>query len=178
VRLVGCTPGAEGRDLPGLYQDPAPDAWLIVNADPVGEAPVEVGDAVRAALGPAKSVIVLATHATATSELATVLLPGAMAVEQDGTMVADNGRLQRLRRAIDPRGDAERDATTLSELALDLGPANGDATDGWWPVDPAATARTLYRAMQREIAALQDIPWESLGDGGVPLPETVLGAPA
>ncbi len=162
--LVGLKPGEGGQDIPGLY-DSTPDCWLILNADPIGEADEATAAKAKAALETAGDVIVFATHASATTDLATVLIPGSVALEQDGTMVAANGRLQRLRRAVVPKGDARRDSVTLGEIAMAVGAREGAA----WTIEPHASARTLYKAMQREVAALADIRWESLGDEGVQL---------
>jgi NADH-quinone oxidoreductase subunit G len=162
VALVGLEPGEGGHDIPGLY-DTQPDCWLILNADPVGEADEASGAKAKAALEAATDVIVLATHGSATTDLATVLLPGSVALEQDGTMVAANGRLQRLRRAVVPKGDARRDSVTLGEIAMAVGAREGEA----WTIEPHASARTLFKGLQREIAPLAGVRWEALGDEGV-----------
>lgn len=164
VALVGLTPGDGGLDIPALY-DAKPDCWLILNADPVGEADEATASKARVALESATVVIVLATHASGTTDLATVLLPGSVALEQDGTLVAANGRLQRVRRAVAAKGDAQRDSVTLGELALAVGPRAGEE----WVIEPHASARTLYKAMQGDVPALADVRWESLGDEGVAL---------
>ncbi|MHC5020282.1 MAG: NADH-quinone oxidoreductase subunit G [Planctomycetota bacterium] len=162
VLLVGLTPGSGGQDIPELY-DTAPDCWLILNADPVGEADDATGARAKAALEAAGDVIVLATHASATTDLATVLLPGSVALEQDGTMVAANGRLQRVRRAVAAKGDAQPDSKTLLEIGRAVGAREGEE----WTIEPAASARTLFKSLQRDVPALAAIRWESLGDEGV-----------
>ena len=45
------------------------------------------------------------------------------------------------------------------------GPREGEE----WTIEPTASARTLYKAMQQDVPALTDIRWESLGGEGVAL---------
>jgi formate dehydrogenase major subunit len=58
---------------------------------------------------------------TATAELADVVLPAAGWGETDGTFTSSERRVQRVRKAIDPPGEAKDDITLLSELARALG---------------------------------------------------------
>jgi predicted molibdopterin-dependent oxidoreductase YjgC len=56
-----------------------------------------------------------------TAKLAHVVLPGAIFAEKDGTMTSAEGRVQRLRPAVAPVGEARPDWWILSQLAARLG---------------------------------------------------------
>lgn len=58
---------------------------------------------------------------TETAQLADVVLPGASFAEKDGTFTNTERRVQRVRRAIDPVGDARPDWQILGDLAAKMG---------------------------------------------------------
>lgn len=58
---------------------------------------------------------------TETAELAHVVLPGASFAEKDGTFTATDRRIQRVRKAINPPGEAKPDWEIICELAHKLG---------------------------------------------------------
>jgi predicted molibdopterin-dependent oxidoreductase YjgC len=67
-------------------------------------------------------LVVLDIHLTKTATLADVVLPGSASwCESDGTVTNSERRVQRVRRAIDPPGDARDDIDILVELARRLG---------------------------------------------------------
>ncbi len=57
---------------------------------------------------------------TETAQLAHVVLPGASFAEKDGTFTATDRRIQRVRKAVDPPGQAKADWEILCELAKRL----------------------------------------------------------
>ncbi len=63
---------------------------------------------------------------TETAELAHVVLPGAAFAEKDGTFTATDRRIQRVRKAVDPPGQAKADWEILCLLARRLGAAGFD----------------------------------------------------
>ena len=67
-------------------------------------------------------LVVQDVFATKTAELADVILPGTLSwCETDGTVTNSERRVQRVRKALDPPGEARDDQWILSELARRLG---------------------------------------------------------
>jgi formate dehydrogenase major subunit len=63
---------------------------------------------------------------TETAELADVVLPAAAFAEKDGTFTSTERRVQRVRKAVDPPGEARPDWWILCELAKKMGAAGFD----------------------------------------------------
>lgn len=81
---------------------------------------------VRRALGELELVIVQDLFMNETArEFGTVFLPAATAFEKDGTFMNAERRIQRVRKAIEPPGDARPDSWIVGELARRLGKASG-----------------------------------------------------
>ncbi len=67
-------------------------------------------------------LVVLDIYLTKTAELADVVLPGSASwCESDGTVTNSERRVQRVRKALDPPGDARDDIDILLDLARHLG---------------------------------------------------------
>jgi formate dehydrogenase major subunit len=67
-------------------------------------------------------LVVLDIHLTKTAELADVVLPGSASwCESDGTVTNSERRVQRVRKALDPPGDARDDIEILLDIAGRLG---------------------------------------------------------
>jgi formate dehydrogenase major subunit len=67
-------------------------------------------------------LVVLDIHLTKTAQLADVVLPGSASwCESDGTVTNSERRVQRVRKAIDPPGDARDDIAILLDIAARLG---------------------------------------------------------
>jgi formate dehydrogenase major subunit len=77
---------------------------------------------------------------TETAQSADVLLPAASFAEKDGTFVNIEGREQKIRQAIPPRGNVRPDWRILADLMARLGT----------PV-PYFSARDIYREYRRAI---------------------------
>jgi predicted molibdopterin-dependent oxidoreductase YjgC len=112
---------------------------------------------VRAALEHCEFLVVQDIFMTETAELADVVLPGVTFAEKDGTFSNTERRIQRVRQAVPPLGNARQDWEILCELALRMGAEQADkaiseppATDhpyaGWSYASPAE--------IMAEIAAL------------------------
>jgi len=61
---------------------------------------------------------------TETAQFAHVILPGVSFAEKDGTFTATDRRVQRVRKAIEPLGNAKQDWQILSEIATKMGGRN------------------------------------------------------
>jgi formate dehydrogenase alpha subunit len=91
------------------------DVLYIIGANPMASAPNT--HAVRDMLSRKELLVVQDIFMTETAELADVVLPCAAWVEKEGTVTQVDRRVQRIRRAIDPRGEARADWKVFCELA-------------------------------------------------------------
>lgn len=100
LRALGIPPdGVLARAVEGTV-----GTLLTVHADPLGQPGASAWDHAVPRLGP---VIAIATHASELTDVANVVLPAATDYEQEGTLVAMNGRAQRLRPGpVAPEGTA------------------------------------------------------------------------
>ena len=105
---------------------------------------------------------------TETALMADVVLPGASFAEKDGTFTNTERRVQRVRKAVEPPGEARADWDILCDLAarLELVGADGAASRRWAYGSPAE--------IMAEIAALTPsyggITFERLETGGLQWP--------
>jgi formate dehydrogenase major subunit len=102
---------------------------------------------------------------TKTTQMADVVLPAAVsAIESDGTVTNSERRVQRVRKALEPPGDARDDIWILAELARRLGV-------DWGEISPASaweelrTLSPMHRGMSYErLEALGGIQWPCPSD--------------
>ena len=115
-------PRAVGRRLPEMYDAArAGDvkAMFILGEDVVQTDP-DTGRT-RAALQSLEFLVVQELFLSRTAELAHVVLPGASALEKDGTFTSGERRIQRVRRVLAPPGDARADWEILLALMAATG---------------------------------------------------------
>lgn len=96
---------------------------------------------------------------TATAEMADVVLPAAGWGETEGTFTSSERRVQRVRKAIDPPGEARDDIAILSDLARALGHhwLTPSAEEAW---DEMRALSPLHRGMSyRRLEELGGIQW-------------------
>lgn len=97
---------------------------------------------------------------TATAEIADVVLPAAGWAESEGTFTSSERRVQRVRKAVDPPGEARDDIELLSELARAFGHD--------WPTPTAEEAWDEMRALSPLHGGMS---YERLDDlGGIQWP--------
>src|SRR5579883_101359 len=103
--------------------------------------------------------IVQATHNNPLTEIAKAILPAASWAEVDGTFTNRQGRVQRIRRALEPRGGSRPHWELTLALArkLDIELDHGVAA-------PQLTARHVFQAMKAANPELAGVEW------GKPLP--------
>jgi formate dehydrogenase alpha subunit len=98
---------------------------------------------VRRALEHTEFLVVQDLFLTETARFADVVLPAVAAAEKDGTLTNTERRVQRVRRAVEPPGDARSDTWIVTQLArgvIALGAAAPDADaphSGWDHASPA-----------------------------------------
>lgn len=129
----------------------------------IGENPAaSEADATRTKrlLGSLETLIVQDIFMTQTAEMADVVFPAAVAaVESEGTVTNSERRVQRVRKALDPPGDARDDIWILAQLARRLGFDWGEVTprSAW---DELRSLSPMHRGMSYErLEALGGIQW-------------------
>ena len=95
-------------------------ALLVIGENPA-QSEADVSHAIEL-LTSRDHLVVLDIHLTKTAELADVVLPGSASwCESNGTVTNSERRVQRVRKALDPPGEARDDVWILLELAKRLG---------------------------------------------------------
>jgi NADH-quinone oxidoreductase subunit G len=97
-----------------------------------------------------------------TASMAHVVLPSAAYAEKDGTFTNFQGRVQRIRVALGPWGDAKPEWQILSELSAALGLKTA-----------FVDAPSIFRELAKSEAAFQGLTYESIGDQGALLKDGV-----
>jgi formate dehydrogenase major subunit len=123
-------PTERGWNLSGMYD--AMERGELTALYCIGENPVQSeadGHRVRRLLGGLEFMVAQDIFLTATAEMADVVLPAAAAwAESEGTVTNSERRVQRVRRAIDPPGEARDDLWIICEIARRMGCDIGDGT--------------------------------------------------
>ncbi len=99
---------------------------------------------------------------TETAAYADVVLPAASFAEKDGTFVNTERRIQRIRKAVNPPGEARSDMDILCELARKMG------MDGF----EYATAADVMKEIASLVPSWAGVTYERLEDGGLCWPCT------
>ena len=124
-------------------------ALLVVNPMPELEASPEF----EAALRGVEVAVVITAHPGAASRGASVVIPGRTIVEKAGTVTNTEGRVQRVRAAVEPSLTIPTDLRTLGELAGALGADLGVAPMATPVFEKLAAAIPAYRGTQAGMRA-------------------------
>ncbi len=150
--LTGMFDGMERGELTAVYC--------------IGENPASSeADAGRAQklLGNLDTLVVQDIFLTKTAQLADVILPAAnAALESDGTVTNSERRVQRVRKALEPPGNAKDDIWILTQLAKRLGRDWGEvsAESAW---EELRTLSPMHAGMSwRRLDQLGGIQWPCL----------------
>jgi predicted molibdopterin-dependent oxidoreductase YjgC len=127
---AGRIPSEPGWHLTAMFE--AMGRGELTHLYVIGENPAQSeADATHAndLLGNLEMLIVQDIFMTKTAELADVVFPASAAwAETEGTVTSSERRVQRVRKALDPPGDARDDVWILAELARRLGEDWGQPT--------------------------------------------------
>ncbi|MDE0483204.1 MAG: molybdopterin-dependent oxidoreductase [Candidatus Poribacteria bacterium] len=115
-------------------------------------------DAERDALEKVDFLIVQDVLPSAVTELADVVLPGTTFAEKDGTFTNSTGWVQRIRKTIDPPGEAQVDWQITQQLAKQLG---GEIDYHF--------AGEIAIAIAENVAGYGDATHQNIGDAGIKL---------
>lgn len=164
---MGVLPGVlPGLEVKGEYVNGCKDileaaakgemeALYIIGEDIINDYPDET--LARKALKNVRFLIVQDIFLTDTARMANVVLPGASFAEKEGTYTNQEGRVQRLRRLLEPHGDSRADWEVISAI--------GET------VDSSFNYRTLNEVTEEikgKISLYSNIDFVSLnGDGQI-----------
>ena len=112
----------------------------------------------REALNKVDFLVVQDIFLTETAQLADVVLPAASFAEKDGTFTNTERRVQRIRKAIEPPGEAKADWTIITEVATRMGyPMNYRSSTEI--MDEIAQLTPIYGGMQHERLNNGGLQW-------------------
>jgi len=114
---------------------------------------------VRRALEKLDFLVVQDIFLTETAHLAHVVLPAACFAEKDGLFTSTERRVQRVRKALDPPGEAREDWRIVTEVARRLG-------KDW----NYRSAEEIHDEIRQLVPAYRGIDWKKAGEGGVQWP--------
>jgi len=118
-RELSETPGLTLTDMFRAAHDGALKAMYVMGENPMLSEP-DLQHA-REALAKLDLLVVQDIFLTETAQLADVVLPAACFAEKDGTFTNTERRIQRLRKAIEPPGEARMDWEIIADIATRLG---------------------------------------------------------
>jgi NADH-quinone oxidoreductase subunit G len=107
-------------------------------------------------LGKLEALIVSDILPNPTTELAHYLLPGCAHAEKRGSFTNGKGRVQKVMKAVEPKGDARPEWEFLHELVYQV-----TGQDGFVSIEG------LFNLMAGELQAFNCLTWAGLGDTGV-----------
>ena len=150
-------PPVRGRNLTAMYD--AMESGEMTALYCIGENPVQSeADAhrVKRLLGELEFMVVQDIFLTATAQVADVVLPAAAAwAESEGTVTNSERRVQRVRKAMDPPGDANDDLWIIFEIAKRMGHDWGEASaEAVW--DEFRSLAGAFRGMSYARLASED----------------------
>jgi NADH-quinone oxidoreductase subunit G len=124
----------------------------------MGGEPTEIfaSEWVKEALVTMELVILQTSNFTETCQWAHIILPSATFAEVDGTFTNDKGRVQRLFKAMDPRGVSQPHETIITRLAQAMG-------HEW----PELTPAEIMGQIASEISKYQGLGYGLIGDKGI-----------
>ncbi|ADJ25554.1 formate dehydrogenase, alpha subunit [Dehalogenimonas lykanthroporepellens BL-DC-9] len=150
-----------GLTLPGILD--AIDAGLIkalyLAGDNLALSDADTGR-VRRTLGRLELLIVQDVFPTETTELAHIVLPAASFAETDGTFTNTERRVQRVKRAVAPPGEARPDWWITAELGKRLGGRDFDYD----------SAEAVFEEIRAVVPAYAGINYRRLENGGLQWP--------
>jgi formate dehydrogenase major subunit/formate dehydrogenase alpha subunit len=112
-------PGLKATEMTGAIMKGELKAMYIMGENPALSDP-DINHTVRA-LKKLDFLVVQDIFLTETAELADVVLPAASFAEKDGTFTNTERRVQRVRKALNPPGEAREDSWIIRELSERLG---------------------------------------------------------
>lgn len=149
-----------GLTIPKMFDgahDGGVKAMYIMGEDPV----LSDADAnhVRSGLEKLDFMVVQDLFMTPTAELADVFLPAACYAEKDGTFTNTERRVQRVRKAVNPPGEARLDWKIICDIAKGLGAKGFDFKNEEEIFDGIRESSPAYRGMTYERIDKRGLQW-------------------
>ncbi len=162
-------PDARGRAYPdivdGVLDGTIKGLWIIATNPPVS---FPHRGRLERALSSLELLVVQDGFETPTTALAGVVLPAAIWGEKDGTYTNSERRVSRVRKAVDPPGEARSDFDIFLALADELG-LRDELYPGW--KGPEDAFREWARVSAGRLCDYSGITWEAVdAAGGVQWP--------
>lgn len=114
---------------------------------------------VREALEKLDFLVVQDIFLTETASFADVILPGASFAEKDGTFTGTDRRVQRVRKAVNPPGEARPDWEIICELARRFGGDGFDYSSPEEVFDEIAELTPIYHGMSYTRLEVNGLQW-------------------
>ncbi len=114
---------------------------------------------VKKALTSAEFLVVQDIFLTRTAELAHVVLPGAAWAEVEGTYTNTERKVQRIRKAVEPPGEARPNWVILSEIGRRLGLKNMSYASAMEVFDEMAGLTPSFSGITYDRIDVRDIQW-------------------
>ena len=164
ARELGIAPGDGGKDVAGILSAAAEGEiklLYVMDSGRLGEVAEE--EAIQAAFEGADTVLLQDTNASPWTDRATVLLPGHVWAEKDGTLTNQEGRVQRIRRAMKPAEGSYCDGGYFTRIAALLA--------GKDPAGARFDARAALAGIAEKVEGFAGMSFERVGSLGVRLGE-------
>ncbi|HLZ10563.1 MAG TPA: NADH-quinone oxidoreductase subunit NuoG, partial [Chloroflexota bacterium] len=159
-RIVPEAPGVPGADVLSAAAAGTISALYLIGQDPVSN----LGAEAVSALQKLSLLVVQDIFLTETAKLATVVLPGATGAEKDGTVTNLERRIQRVRQAVTPPGEARPDWRIVSDLGVALG-GDFDYRQASDILAEIAVVVPMYRGLTVAKLGSKGLQWPRRADG-------------
>ncbi len=150
-------PGLSVVEMMGAAQRGEVRALYVLGENPMVTDP-DISH-VEEALKSLDLLVVQDIFLTETAALADVVLPGVCFAEKDGTFTNTERRVQRVRKAVEPPGEAKQDLEIIAELSRRMGYAM-----------PATGAEDIMREIVSLTPSYAGIDYQRLEEGGLQWP--------
>lgn len=169
ARALGVAPGAGGKDAQGILDAcKAGELRVLVVVGSSDAARVLGDDGIKDTAAKLDALITIDATRSALTDAATVVLPGLVWAEKDGTFTNHAGRVQRIRKALEAPEGLVPEGALFPRLAQLV--ARASAAPAVY--DAAATLREIAQANP----AFAGIGFETLGSAGNELQQAPAGA--
>jgi len=148
-------PGMTAIEMLEAAKDGKLQALYVVGANPAYDFPDK--NAVEAALGKLKLLIVQDIFMSETAKLAHVVLPATSFAEKEGTFTNSERRIQRIRPAMKPQGDSRPDGQIIAMISEKMGRPM-DCKPGV-VMDKIAVSTPIYAGVSYDLLAGGGIQW-------------------
>ena len=164
ARALGTAPGAGGKDARAILEACASGELRVLLVVGSRDAALALGESgVKDAVAKLDALIVVDTNRSPLTDVATVVLPGLVWAEKDGSLTNHAGRVQRIRKAVAAPEGLLPEGALFPRLAQLIARASAKPAE----FDPAATLREIAQA----VPSFAAISFDTLGSSGLELQE-------